>query len=66
VTSTTAHQRLGGDPQRVPRCRLTCTDEVFGKRSAAKASMLAGESARASKMPARQPMAYSPRGGPPV
>ena len=35
-------------------------------RCAAKASMLAGESARASKMPARQPMAYSPRGGPPV
>jgi len=28
--------------------------------------MLAGESARASKMPARQPMAYSPRDGPPV
>jgi len=28
-------------------------------RCAAKASMLAGESARASKMPARQPMAYS-------
>jgi len=28
--------------------------------------MLAGESAGASKMPARQPMAYSPRGGPPV
>ena len=35
-------------------------------RCAAKASMLAGESARASKMPARQPMAYSPRGGPPA
>jgi hypothetical protein len=35
-------------------------------RCAAKASMLAGESARASKMPARQPMAYRPRGGPPV
>ncbi len=28
--------------------------------------MLAGESARASKMPARRPMAYSPRGGSPV
>jgi len=27
------HQRLGGDPQRVPRCRLTCTDEVSGKRA---------------------------------
>ena len=35
-------------------------------RCAAKASMLAGESARASKMPARQVVAYSPRGGLPV
>jgi hypothetical protein len=26
--------RLGRDPQRVPRCRLTCTDEVSGKRRA--------------------------------
>jgi hypothetical protein len=35
-------------------------------RCAARASMLAGESARASKMPARGPMACSPRSGPPV
>jgi hypothetical protein len=26
-------RRLGGDPQRVPRWRLTCVDEVSGKRA---------------------------------
>jgi len=42
---------LDGEARRQPFAAARC---------AAKASMLAGESARASKMPARQPIAYSP------
>jgi hypothetical protein len=47
----------GGEARRQPFAAARC---------AAQASMLAGESARAPKMPARQPVAYSARGGPPV